>query len=176
MSNMFVMEAVNLFCGDDDPTASKHLTIDELQLPGLQEMFAEHKAGGSRVAIDVPVGAIEKLTAPFKLKGTDPQLMSLFGLGSKIMNNYTAYGVVRDLRSGRAMEAKALMNGRLGKIGADAFKKGDLHGYDYEINAIMHYELFFDGQEKYYFDFFTGSWRVDGNDENADTNQILHIG
>jgi hypothetical protein len=32
MSTIYVMEAANLFCGDDDPTASKHLTLTELQL------------------------------------------------------------------------------------------------------------------------------------------------
>ena len=39
MSTIYIMEAANLFCGDHDPTASKHLTLTELQLPALQEMY-----------------------------------------------------------------------------------------------------------------------------------------
>ena len=38
MSNIYIMEAANLFCGDENPTASKHLTLTELQLPNLQEI------------------------------------------------------------------------------------------------------------------------------------------
>jgi P2 family phage contractile tail tube protein len=175
MSTLFVMEAVSLFCGDEDPTAGKHLSIQELKLPDMNETFADHTPGGGRVGIEVPVG-IEKFEAPFKLTGFDPQVMSQFGLHTKVAQNYTAYGSVINRRTGAAIEAKALMEGRLGKVSPEAFKKGDLHGFDYAINGITHYELHFDGVEKFYFDFFTNAWRVDGVDQNADQNRILRIG
>lgn len=175
MSTMYVMEAVNLFCGDEDPMAGKHLTISELQLPELNEKFEDHNPGGGRVGIEVPVG-IEKLVAPFKLNGVDPQLLTHFGLGTSVSKNYTAYGAVKDRRTGATLESKAIMEGRLGKVGGDAFKRGELQGYDYSINSITHYELFFDGKEKIFFDFFTNAWRVDGVDQNADVNRILRIG
>ena len=175
MSTMYVMEAVNLFCGDDDPTASKHLTISELKLPDLNEQFADHAPGGGRVGIELPVG-IEKLNAPFKLNGFDPQLMTQFGLGTRAAMNYTAYGSIVDRRTGRAIEAKSLMEGRLGKVNPDAFQRGELQGHEYAIHAITHYELHFDGEEKFYFDFFTNSWRVDGIDQNAELNRILRLG
>lgn len=175
MSTMYVMEAVNLFCGNDDPTASKHLTIAELKLPDMTETFADHGPGGGRVGIEVGVG-IEKLGATFKLNGFDPQLLTQFGLGTRVSNNYTAYGSVLDKRSGRAIEAKAVIEGRLGKIAPDAFQRGELQGHEYAINGIMHYELHFDGAEKFYFDFFSNAWRVDGVDQNADMNRNLGIG
>ena len=156
MYTMYVMEAVNLFCGNDDPTASKHLTIAELKLPDMSETFADHGPGGGRVGIEVGVG-IEKLEATFKLSGFDPQLLTQFGLGTRASNNYTAYGSVLNKRSGRAIETKAVMEGRLGKIAPDAFERGELQGHEYAINGIMHYELFFDGAEKFYFDFFSNS-------------------
>ena len=56
MSTIYVMEACNLFCGDHDPAASKHLTLAELKLPPLQEIYQDHHAGGSRVQIEVAVG------------------------------------------------------------------------------------------------------------------------
>ena len=68
MSTIYVMEAANLFAGDHDPTASKHLTLAELKLPTLQEMYQDHHAGGSRVQIEVAVG-ISKLEPTFKLNG-----------------------------------------------------------------------------------------------------------
>ena len=82
MATIFVMEAGNLFCGDHDPSASKHLTLNELQLPALQEIYQEHHAGGSRVQIEVAVG-IQKLEPTFKLAGWDPELLTRFGLGTR---------------------------------------------------------------------------------------------
>ena len=105
MSTIFVMESANLFAGDHDPTASKHLTLAELKLPTLQEMYQDHHAGGSRVQIEVAVG-IQKLEPTFKLNGWDPDLLSQFGLGSSRQKVFTAYGVIRDKRTGVAIEAK----------------------------------------------------------------------
>ena len=56
MSKILVMEAANLSCGDHDPSASKHLTLSEIQLPVLQEMYADHHAGGSGFQIEIAVG------------------------------------------------------------------------------------------------------------------------
>lgn len=175
MSTMYVMEAVNLFCGDDDPTASKHLTLSEMKLPDLSESFADHNPGGGKVGIEVGVG-IEKLNAPFKLNGFDPQVMTQFGLGTRVATNYTALGAIIDKRTGRTFQAKALMEGRLGSVSGDAFQRGQLQGYEYAIHAITHYELHFDGAEKFYFDFFTNAWRVGGVDQNAEMNRALNIG
>jgi uncharacterized protein len=175
MSTMLTMEQVNLFAGDADPSKSKHLTISELKLPDLAETFVDHNAGGSRVGIEIGMG-IEKLTAPFKLNGVDPDMIKHFGLGTRIFENFTAYGVLLDQRTGVRKEAKALMNGRLGRAAPDTFQKGDLLGFDYAINSIMHYELHIDGEELIFFDFFTNGWRVGGVDQNSDINRILRIG
>ena len=88
MSTIYLMEAANLFCGDDDPTASKHLTLTELQLPNLQEAYQDHQPGGSRVQIEVAVG-IQKLEASFKLAGWDPDLLAQFGLGASARTCYS---------------------------------------------------------------------------------------
>jgi hypothetical protein len=67
------------------------------------------------------------------------------------------------------------MEGRLSRIAPDEFKRGDLMGNDYAINELTHYELYFDRKEKFYWDFFTNGFRVDGIDTNADENAILRI-
>ena len=43
------------------------------------------------------------------------------------------------------------------------------------MNSVVHYELWFDGQEKVYWDFFSNEWRVGGVDQNSDINRILRI-
>ncbi|WP_412506661.1 phage major tail tube protein [Roseovarius sp. SYSU LYC5161] len=174
MSNIYIMEAANLFCGDDDPTASKHLTLAELQLPNLQEMYQDHHPGGSRVQIEVAVG-IQKLEASFKLAGWDPELLTHFGLGATARKKFTAYGSIRDKRNGIAIEAKAVLEGRLGAASPEAFQRGEMQGFDYTISEIMHYELYFGGAEKYYYDFFSSDWRVNGASQNGDERAILRI-
>lgn len=173
MANFYMLEAVNLFCGDD--AEGKFLTLDELKVPDLTEAEQDHAPGGGPVAVGVATH-IEKLESTFKLAGYDPDMLKHFGLGKKARQRYTAVGVVRDKRTGRAIEAKSILEARLGKIAPDAFKKGDLHGHEYALIEIMHYELYFDGGEQFYWDFFTNTLRVQGADEQADENRILRIG
>lgn len=174
MSTFYVMEAVNLFCGNDDPSKSKHLTISELKLPEMTEKFEDHNPGGGRVGIEVSVG-IEKLVASFKLNGFDPDLLAQFGLGKRTSNNYTAYGSIVEKRSGKTYQAKAVMEGRLGKVAPDAFQRGELQGHEYGIHGITRFELFFDGEEKVAFDFYANTWRIDGVDQNAEMNRNLGL-
>jgi len=174
VSTLYIVEAANLFCGDHDPKNSQHLAIRELQLPTLQAIYADHHAGGARVQIEVEVG-IQKLEPTFRLAGFDPNVLTQFGLNSKIKHIYTAYGEVKDRRTGVSYELKAVMEGRLGKVEPDAFQRGELMTHDYAINEVTHYEVWFDNKEKIYWDFWTNTWRVDGVDQNATTNSILRI-
>jgi P2 family phage contractile tail tube protein len=174
MSNLFIMEAANLFCGDDDPTDSKHLSLGSLKLPVLQRKYQDHHAGGSRVGIEIDVG-IEKLEATFSLIGWDPEVLAQFGLGSRVQRAYTAYGVIRDKRTGRSFEAKAVMEGQLGKVESDAFQRGELQGHEYMINGFMSYALHFDGRKMFAWDFQTSELIINGQSENADERRILRI-
>lgn len=174
MSTLYIVEAANLFCGDHDAANSKHLAIQELKLPNLQEIYTDHHAGGANVQIEIGVG-VQKLEPTFKLVGFDPSLLAQFGLSGKRRLLYTAYGKVTDLRTGEAVELKAVMEGRLGKIEGDAFQRGEAMAHDYAINEVVHYEIHFGGQEKLYWDFWTNAWRVDGVDHREDENRILRI-
>lgn len=174
MSNIYIMEAANLFCGDHDPENSKHLTLEELKLPDLQEVLIDHQPGGGKVGVEFAVG-MEKLEPTFKLKGWDAPLLRQFGLGTVGRNRFTAYGVVRDKRTGRALEAKAVIEGRLSRIAPDTFQRGESMGHEYAINEVLHYEVHFDGQEELYWDFFTNTVRLGGQDRDPDFNNILRI-
>jgi uncharacterized protein len=88
---------------------------------------------------------------------------------------FTAYGVIRDKRTGIAIESKAIIEGRLGKIEPDAFQRGELQGHEYTINEVMHYELWFNEKEKLFWDFFSTEWRLDGVSQNDDERRILRV-
>ncbi len=174
MSSLFILESANLFVGNADPTNSKHLAIKELKLPSLEENTVDHMPGGSRVQIEVSVG-VNKLEPTFKLAGIDPALLGEFGLGKRLKNIFTAYGQIVDRRTGDSIELKAVMEGRLGKIEQDAFQRGEVQATDYAIKEVTHYELWWAGAEKIYWDFWTNEWRVDGTDQNSEMNRILRI-
>ena len=175
MATIQFVEGVNLFCGDHDPTDSKHLTIETLKLPVLEEKTTTYLPGGGSMAVEMSMGVVDALTATFKLNGFDPQVLSLFGLGTKRRNTYTAYGALFDKRLGTAVQVKAILEARLTSIQMDEFKRGDVHGHDYSLKEITRYELWFDGAEKVAFDFWTNLWRIDGVDQNADLNRILGV-
>ena len=60
---LYVMETANLYCGDDDPANSKHLTLEGWTLPDLEHVFSDHHPGGSMVGIEVAVG-VKKIVSP----------------------------------------------------------------------------------------------------------------
>jgi hypothetical protein len=173
-NTVYVMESANLFCGDHDPSSSNHLTLQELKLPGLEENYVDHAPGGAPLAIEVDTH-VNRLEATFNLAGWSPNVMTLIGSSTRSRQIFTAYGLVRDRRSGEALEARAVMQGRLGRVNMTNFRKGDLQAHEYSIRGIVHYELYLDGEEIYFWDFFISARRIGGEDLNLELNDILRI-
>jgi phage tail tube protein FII len=172
---LLIQEAANLYVGDDTPNANKRNNLTSLKLPTLEEISASHHAGGAIGEIEVGGLGLRALQLTFKLAGHDPQVQSQFGLGQRGRQPFTTYGLIRDKGiSNRAIEVKAIAWGRLGRIEGDEFTRGDsLLGHDHMVHEILRYGVWFDGAEKYYYDWETGTWRVDGVDQNADERSIL---
>ncbi len=174
MSNVFTMEAANLFCGDHDRAVSNHLRLMGLKLPGLEENMVDWNPGGAPIASEVETG-ITKLESTFNLAGWQPEVMKLIGSSRRERQVFTAYGVIRDRRSGQALEAMCVMQARLGRVNPTEFRRGDLQSHEYSIRGIVHYELFLEKDEIYYWDMFTNEFRIGGEDINYDTNRILRV-
>lgn len=172
---IYVHEQTNLVAGDDGPDNSKHLTLTSIKLPTLDEIRQQYQAGGSLGAMSIGGLGLAVPECTFSCMGPDPQLMSHFGLGQRLRRPYTCYGLVRDKRTGRSVEIKAIMEGRLGKVEGSDLQRGELASHDYMIDEIYHYQLWWDRKEKYYYDLFTSDWRVDGVSQNDDARNILRI-
>lgn len=175
MAYLYVQEAANLYVGDEGPDNSKHLVLENHKLPDLEEITQEHHAGGAIAAIEVGGLGIKALKSSFRLRGWDPQAMSQFGIGGRTSFPFTSYGLIRNKNGGAAIQTKAVLFGRLGKIASEPHKRGEMMGNDYEIIEILHYELWFGTQEKFYWDFFGSTWRVDGVVQNQDMLSALAI-
>ncbi|WP_262027562.1 phage major tail tube protein [Microvirga sp. Mcv34] len=174
MSNLYVMEAANLFCGDHDPSKSLHLQLQDLRLPTLEEIYADHAPGGGIVDVEVAVG-VSRLEAGFKLAGWNEDTISGFGIATQQRNIFTAYGAIRNKRTGALLEGRAVFQARIGRIEPDAFRRGELMGHDHSLREIYHYELHMGGKELFRWDFFENSRYQNGVNLNADINSILRI-
>jgi len=172
--DVLIMEAANLFCGSHDPTKSNHLTISMLKLPAIEENYVSHAAGGAPIEIEIDTH-INHLEAPFTLLGWTPYVMTLIGESRVDRQIFTAYGQIRQRRSGKAIQALAIMHGRLGRVNPTEFSRGQNQSHEYAIRGIVHYRLYIDNQEIYYWDFFTSARRVGGVDLNAELNRNLGI-
>ncbi len=192
-NTVYVMEAANLICGDTgdqtSPGQSTHLTLSELKLPGFDENYVDHVAGGAPVAIEVATH-FPRLEATFNLMGWQPDVMGMIAASDISQQVFTAYGLIRDRRSGAAIPAKAIMEGRLGRANPQNWRRGDAMHFEYSIRSIVHYELYMgtagspDGSqgalaEIYFWDFFTSEFRVTSNgivrNVNADMINLLAI-
>lgn len=175
MSNIYLMEAANLFMGDHDPSASNHLVLEELKLPDLEQKTISHEPGGGVMAVSFATTILSEMAPTFKLKGMDPERLKLFGLGSTMRRKFTAYGVIREKRTNSPLEAKAIIEGVLTKISGSSFRRGEGMDHDYEIREVMSYSLTIDQKEVWDIDFFTNKWSVGGVSQVAQMNNILRI-
>jgi uncharacterized protein len=171
---IYIMEAANLFCGDEADSESQHLRLSEIKLPGLEENYVDHVAGGAPLAIEVDTH-INKLEATFNLAGWQREVMTMIGRSERALQTFTAYGVIRDRRTGSALEGKAIMGGRLGRANPANWRRGDLQHHEYSIKGMVSYQLYLAGDEIYNWDFFLNQRRIGGVDVNLDLNTILRI-
>lgn len=173
MAKLYIPEAFTLFAGAaSDTEASKHLSITENTFAKLEEKTAEHHPGGSIGAVEIGGLGLNPLSHGFKLTGVDPQTQALFGVAN---TPWTSYAVLRDKQGNAPVEWKVVEWGRLVSLENDALKRGDLTGQTHMIKEIMHYEMWINGQEQYFYDFWSSVWRVKGVDRNQASNAILRI-
>ena len=185
MANVYVMEGANLICGSGGagtaPGFSTHLVLSELKLPGFEENYVDHTPGGAPVGIEVP-SHINKLEATFNLAGWDPMIMSFMGQNDPFYHTFTAYGLIRDRRTSEALQAMAVMQGRLGRVNPAAFSRGTLMHHEYSIKSIVHYSLVMELDKGsgmfpiYEWDFFTSDFIVGNVDINDDMTRVLALG
>jgi phage tail tube protein FII len=182
---LFVMESANLIVTDavvnpSAPGITTHLSLQEVKLPGLEENYVDHIPGGAPVAMEVSMH-INRLESTFNLAGWQPEIAVVLGKSDRIAQRFTCYGLIRDRRSGAPLQAKAVMEGRLGRVNPTAFRKGDLMHHEYSIRGITHYELYMGipptGDESiiYWWDFFTSDFIIGDRNMNQDLVNILAI-
>lgn len=173
---VMIMDYANLFCGagPQDDAASNHLVLTELNLPAMDVQYADHRAAGAPIFIELDTG-MARLETTFVLVGLTPQVMNLVNSWVLTERKFFAYGNVRDHNTGIAIQAAAAFIGQLGRADPQNFRKGDVMHTNYAIRGITHYEFKLAGQDLVIWDFFTNTRFFGGIDKNAEINSNLHI-
>lgn len=163
-ANILHMDSANLFAGDDDPNNSQFLVIKDITLPSLEETVKDHTGGGAAMSIEIGMRVIEKLMLRFKLEGFQPEVSNKF-MPLTGRTKYTVRGNIRDIRDHTELGVEAIVEGRMTKVEVSEFDREKGVDTDYEIKEILFYQVLLGGQEKFYFDYFSGpaGVRVDGN-------------
>jgi uncharacterized protein len=163
-NTIYLMDMASIWVGDADPNDGNFLTIEDVKVPMMQEKTTDHTGGGAVMGIKLGMNMLEALDLTFKLKGFNPNVFSKFGVGQPRRLNYTIRGNVRDIREDRQFACRVRVNGRMTKYDPGSFSRDSGTSEDFEIAEIVSYECFFDGVERFYFDYFRGpaGARVDG--------------
>lgn len=172
---LLLLEQANIFLGDADPTASNHVKLQSVGLPTLERVTFAHLGGGAVGEVNFSMGAFRALDTSFKFAGFSKDSYRLLGIGNNEPQNFTTYGVLRNKKTGREAQAKAILSGMIGRLAPDAFDRSNAFGHDHGITEVMHYELFVDGEEWFYWDYFTSRVRQFGNDVTQKARTILGI-
>jgi phage tail tube protein FII len=184
------MEGCNMIIGtsgnEPAPGLSTHLVISEMKLPGIEENFVDLIAGGAPVATEVNTH-INRLESTFILDGWQPEVMGCIQTADTTLQQFFAYGAIRERRLGQMCQSKAEMWGRLSRVNPTNFRRGDMLRHEYSIRGITHYELWMSraGKTKmtqiYYWDFFNSDFRIMSpngdvmHDANAELREALRI-
>jgi phage tail tube protein FII len=173
---VMIMDYANLFAGSapDDETYSNHLVLTEVKMPAFDVQYSDHRAAGAPIYIEISTG-IARLECTFVCVGIVPQIMELIDSWIPTERNFFVYGNVRDQHSGDAVQAAAAFVGQIGRADPQNYRKGDVMHINFSIRNITHYEFGMAGGLSYYWDFFTNTRIIGGDNQNAEINTNLHV-
>lgn len=168
----FVRKAGNLYVEG----RNQWLALKGYRLPAPRVRTEAHLPGGGRMALDVPIGAIEPLVLGFDLASADPNTLGLFGMSLAHSRLYTIYELIVDERSGTKRERIVTMRGVFSEATPEEMAGRGLRGYGYQIGSITDYEDVIEGYGIVArFNFWLNQWEGYGIASDNDDNRILRI-
>lgn len=175
-NTLYTLEAANMFLGKEatDQSNALHLKLTEVKLPSIEEQYADHRGLGAPVGIEIDT-VINRLECAFAIVGIDPQIATLPLSWFEDHQWFFFYGVVRDRLTGDAIQARAQMRGRLGRVDPQNWRRGDVMHTNGQIRAITYYQFEIGGARMYLWDFYNNVFYIGDDNRMAVTNDLLHI-
>ena len=149
---LYNLDAMNLFAGDDDPNASLLAVISKVKIPDMTEKTKSHSGGGVVTDLEIGTNSYEPLSLTFSCEGINTEVTK--GLGAR--KKYTMRGNIRNIQTGENKALKVIVEGKLTKYSQGEFSRDSGTSADYEVKEIISYQVWVDGTEEIYFDYFGG--------------------
>lgn len=164
-ATLYNLDLANLFPSDEvGASNSQHLVMEGVTIPGMEETTKEHNPGGGVGSIMLGQRSFKLGPLSFDLKGVNPEVMNKIMPAGASVTPWTVRANIRDVRAHKDIPLKAIVRGRLTKVELGNFRREDGLSNKYEIAEIHAYQLFFNNQEKVFYDWFQGprGLRIDG--------------
>ena len=149
--------------------SSRATIVSKLSIPAIKFATASHTPGGSVMAVDFALPRIEAVEPAFEVKGFDADIFGDLGE----VGRWAFAGAVRDKKTGKAMPARAIIEGAIVEWTPDDADPSDFVGCNHALKEVTHYEFWLDGAELWYVDFFERVLRRGGKDLFADERRAL---
>jgi len=159
-----VLRDMNLFVGG----IGKAGLVDEVTLPKVTTVTADHNGGGMAGPIEIPTG-IDKLETDFTMAGIDPETMILFGLTHNKAIALTFRGAIDD--GGEIKPVIAVMTGIVKEVETTT-KKGEKIASKFSLN-LSYYSLTVNALPIYLIDKINNIVMIGGTDMNADVRDAI---
>ncbi|MGD9740881.1 MAG: phage major tail tube protein [Bauldia sp.] len=171
---LYVLEAVDVRRADETDQ-SRRLTITKIALPEVKRKTTNFAPGGGIGELAIAMPQIDPIMPKFELKGYDTDIISRMGFATGQHDKWLFAGALRDKQTGKAIPARAVIQGIVSTWTPDESELGGLAGCNYEINEVTHYEFSIDGTELFYFDWMEGVGRSGGVDWFQDVRTALGV-
>ncbi|MCX2722620.1 phage major tail tube protein [Roseibium salinum] len=159
MQTIYMLTAVDVRRAEKEGT-SRANAISKLTIPPVKFITAKHSPGGGVMGVDWTVPRIEPLEPAFMIRGLDKEIF--VGLGHR--DRWVFAGSYKDLRTGKNVSARAIIEGAIVEWEPDESDPEDFQGCNHALKEVTHFELILDGEELYYIDFWERIMRRNGED------------
>lgn len=137
---------------------------EEVQLPSLNIMEEEFRAGGMDSAIGLDMG-MEKLETSFKIAGFAASVLKQFGLAEGTDTQLTARGSLESL-DGAKTPVVVQMRGKIKSAEPDAWQGGQKSGWSFTV-SLRYYKFIQNGETIHEIDVLNMKRIVNGVDQLA---------
>lgn len=160
---IFVVEAVDVRRATQQGT-DRTLTIQKVVFPEIKQKQMAHAPGGGVGEVNHRLPQLDPISPKFEVKGIDQDVLRQFGFAGGVSDKWVFSAAVREKSTSRMIPLRAVIQGVVSAWTPDEHSVGDLHGCNFEMIEVVHYEYHLDGEELFYWDFYTRVYRTNGTD------------
>lgn len=176
MQPLYIMEAADVRRADVADN-SRVLTLTRVVFGELKRKSVNLNPGGGIGEVSFLTNSLEPIECAFDTRGIDEDALAGFGFDGTF-DKWTLAGSMKNMDTGVSVPSRAIIRGIIQSVKHDDFTGaggGAMFGCAYTLAQVLHYELWLNNKELWYFDWFQRIGRANGNDWFQGTRNALGI-